>query len=90
MAAGRHIGFGPTDLQDHPRWRLGGLKCPVKFRIDLTYGFTDIENSISLAFGLKLSNHAHFLRVLWGFDSLNNFFLIETLKMHILGRSRVV
>jgi len=43
MAAGRHLGFGPTDLQDHPRWRVGGLKCPVKFRIDLTYSFEDIE-----------------------------------------------
>jgi len=27
---------------------------------------------------------------LWGFDTLNNFFLIETLKSHILGWSRVV
>ena len=57
MAAGRHLGFGPTDLQDHPRWRVGGLKCPVKFRIDLTYYFEDIENSIFLMFGLKLPNY---------------------------------
>ena len=32
--------------KDHLRWRLGGLKCPVKFRIRLTYCFEDIENSI--------------------------------------------
>jgi len=68
MAAGRHLGFGPTDLWDHPRWHLGGLKCPVKFRIDLTYCFEDIKNSIFLTFGLKLPNHAHFLVVLWGFE----------------------
>jgi len=43
----------PTDLWDHPRWRLGGLKCPVKIHIDLTYCFEDIENSIFLTFGLK-------------------------------------
>ena len=85
MAAGRHLGFGPTDLQDHPRWRVGGLKCPVKFRIDLTYSFEDIENSIFLTFGLKSPNHAHFLGVLWVFDTLNNIFLIETPKRHILG-----
>jgi len=24
MAAGRHLGFSPTDLYDHPQWRLGG------------------------------------------------------------------
>jgi len=43
---------------DHPRWQLDGLKCPVKFRIDLiridlTYCFEDIKNSIVLTFGLK-------------------------------------
>ena len=84
MAAGRHLGFGPTDLQDHPRWRVGGLKCPVKFRIDMTYSFEDIENSIFLKFGLKLPNDAHFLGVLWVLIPWT-FFLIETLKRHILG-----
>jgi len=57
---GWHLEFGPTDIEDHPRWRLGGLKCPVKFRVDLTYCFEDIENSIFLTFGLKLPDHAHF------------------------------
>ena len=53
----------PNRLIDHPRWRLGGLKWPVKFRIDLTHCFEDIENSIFLKFGLKSPNHAHFLGV---------------------------
>jgi len=90
MAAGRHLGFGPTDLYHHPRRQLRGLKCPVKFRIYPTYCFEDIKNSIFLTFGLKLPNHAHFLGVLWGFDTLNIFFSHQTLKKHILGWSRVV
>jgi len=69
MAAGRYLGFGPTDFQDHRRWRVGRLKCPLKFRIDLTYCFEDIENSFFLTFGLKSPNHAHFMGFLWGFDT---------------------
>jgi len=42
-----------------------------------------------LTFGSKLPSHAHFLGFM-GFDTLNNFFLIETFKRHILGWSRVV
>jgi len=75
MAAGRHPSwFGPTDLQDHSRWRLDGLKRPVKFRIDLTYYFEDIENLIFLTFGLKSPNHAHFLGGFIGFLYPEYFF----------------
>jgi len=61
--ASRHLGFGPTDLQDHPWCRLGGLKCLVIFPIDLTYCFEDIENSIFLTFGLNFLTMPTF----WGF-----------------------
>jgi len=57
--------------------------CPIKFRIAQTYFFEDIENSIFLTFGLKSPNDAHFLGVLWGFDTRSEqFFLIETPKRH--------
>jgi len=43
------------------------------------------SNFIFLTFVLKLPNNAYFFVVLGGFDTLNKFFVIETLKMHILG-----
>jgi len=62
------------------RWRIEGLGCSFEFRVDLIHCFEDIATSIFLTFGLKLSNHAHFLMVLEGFDNLNNF-IIETPKV---------
>jgi len=64
MAAGRHLGLVQPNSRNTHDGALGGLKRPVKFHIDLTYCFEDIENSICLTFGLKLPNHAHFLGVL--------------------------
>ena len=52
-----------------------GLKCAVKFRVDLIYFVEDIEISICLTFGLKLPHHAHFWGVLGGLDTMNKVFL---------------
>ena len=71
----------------HPRRRTDGLKCPFKFRVDLTYSVEDIAISIFLTFCLKLSSHAQFWGVL---ITWTMFFVIETLKRHILGWIRVV
>jgi len=61
------------------------VKCPLKFRVDLIYSVEDIAVSNFLTFGLELLNHAHFWGVLGGFDTMNNVFVIETPKRHILG-----
>ena len=63
----------------------GDLKCHFKFRVDLICCFENIALSIFLTFGLKLPNHAHLFVVLGGLDTLNNFFVNEMLKRHILG-----
>ena len=89
IAAGCHLGFGPTDLQDHSWRRLVGLKCPVKFRIDLTYSkILKIQLFLRLAWNcLTTTTFGGFYEVLIPWTI---FFLIETLKRHILGWSRVV
>ena len=67
-----------------------GLKCTLKFCVDLIYSVEDIAVSIFITFGLKLPNHAHFLGVLGGFGTLNNVFCHRNPKRHILGWIRVV
>ena len=55
-----------TGIQDNLRRRTDGLKCRLKFPVDLIYSVEDIAISIFLTFGLKLPNHAHFWGVLGG------------------------
>jgi len=70
---------------DHPRWRLGGLKCAVRFRIDLTYCFEDIK----IQFFIRLAWNRLTTPTFWGFHWVLipwTFFL----KRHVLGWSRIV
>ena len=50
MAAAAILDFVNRFL-GYPRWGTDGLKCPLKFRVDLIYSVEDIAISIFLTFG---------------------------------------
>ena len=50
----------------------------------MMYCFENMAILIFFTYGLKLLDHAHFLELLGSSDTVNNVFVIETVKRHIL------
>ena len=90
MAAGRHLGFGPTDLQDTHDGALAVWSVLSNFVLI----WLIVSKILKIQYFLHLAWNCLTTPTFWRFYGVlipwTNFLLIETLKRHILGWSRVV
>ena len=75
---------------DNPRSLLHGPNIVLKFLFQSLYYFPRYGHLKILQIWLKTPIPAPNICILGGFDPQTLFFVIETLKGHILGRIRVV